>query len=573
MPDKWEYPWYAAWDLAFHVITLNQVDPDFAKQQLALMLTPRYLHPNGQIPAYEWNFSDVNPPVHAWAAWFIYMQDKARYGKGDLRLLEYIFEHLLMNFTWWVNRKDPQGSNLFEGGFLGLDNIGVFDRSAPLPPGARLEQADGTAWMAFYCQMMLQISLELARHDPVYQSLAAKFYKHFLLIAGAMDSGGHGNDLWDEEDGFFYDALVRSDGTRVRIKVRSIVGLLAIAASTVFPGDEDEALPQVAKELREFRNRHAQLERRIVHPERQGHGGRRLLALLNDDKLRRILRYMLDENEFLSPFGIRAVSRVHRDYPYVLRIGGQELRVDYEPAESTTGMFGGNSNWRGLQQQGFDFTYDKTLYDRLRSADAGAVRGHLGADAQYQHHSARFIENHDEPRAAAVFERPTEEAAAVLALMAPGLRFVHEGQTTGRCIRTSNHLRRRAVEPVDRELESFYQRLLTCMRREDVHDGHWQLANAQPAWDGNTTCGQFVAYTWERNGQKTLVAVNYAPQHGQCYLRLPYSDLSGKTVELRDCINPNLAYTRKGDDLAREGLYLDVPPWRAHVFNVESRAS
>jgi hypothetical protein len=347
MPDKWEYPWYAAWDLAFHVIALNLVDPDFAKQQLALMLTPRYLHPNGQIPAYEWNFSDVNPPVHAWAAWFIYAQDKARCGTGDLRFLEYVFRHLLMNFTWWVNRKDPEGSNLFGGGFLGLDNIGVFDRNASLPAGARLEQADGTAWMAFYCQMMLQISVELARQDPVYQSLAAKFYEHFLWIAGAMDSGGQGNDLWDEEDGFFYDALVRADGTRTRLKVRSIVGLLAIAASTVFQGDEEESLPLVFDEIREFRLRHPQLERRIIHPERRGCGGRRLLALLNEEKLRRVLRYMLDEEEFLSPFGIRSVSRVHRDFPYVLQIAGQELRVDYEPAESTTGMFGGNSNWRG----------------------------------------------------------------------------------------------------------------------------------------------------------------------------------------------------------------------------------
>jgi hypothetical protein len=226
-----------------------------------------------------------------------------------------------------------------------------------------------------------------------------------------------------------------------------------------------------------------------------------------------------------------------------------------------------------LQQQGFDFTYDKKLYDRLRSNDAGAVHGHLGADAQYQQHSARFLENHDEARAAAVFEPRAEEAAAVLALLAPGLHFVHEGQTTGRRFRTSNHLRRRAVEPVDRELETFYQRLLACMRREDVHDGHWELADTQPAWSGNDTCGQFIAYTWERNGQRTLVAVNYAPQHGQCYVRLPYSDLSGKTVELRDRINPNFSYTRQGDDLAHKGLYLDVPPWRPHVFDVEVRAS
>jgi glycosidase len=226
-----------------------------------------------------------------------------------------------------------------------------------------------------------------------------------------------------------------------------------------------------------------------------------------------------------------------------------------------------------LQQQGFDFTYDKKLYDRLRGRDADAIRGHLRADAQYQQHSARFLENHDEPRAAAVFEPRTEQAAAVLALLAPGLHFVHEGQTTGRRFRTSNHLRRRAVEPVDRELESFYRRLLACMQRKDVRDGNWKLADAQPAWQGNNTCGQFVSYTWERDGQRTLVAVNYGPQEGQCYLRLPYSDLAGKTVELHDCVNPNFAYTRQGDDLAREGLYLDVPPWRAHVFNVQTTAS
>jgi hypothetical protein len=347
MPDKWEYPWYAAWDHAFHAVPLNIVDPQLAKQQLALMLSPRYLHPSGQIPAYEWNFGDVNPPVHAAAAWFVYQEEKQRTGTGDVRFLDYMFQHLLMNFTWWVNRKDAAGNNLFQGGFLGLDNIGVFDRSASLPTGGRLEQADGTAWMALYCQLMLQIAVELALHDPVYQTLAAKFYEHFLWIAGAMDSGGHGHDLWDDEDGFFYDALVLPDGTRERLKVRSIVGLLSICASTVFPPNIEERLPLVAASMREFSRRHPYLLERIARPGRTGEGGRHLLALLTESKLRRVLRYMLDEEEFLGPFGIRALSRHHRDFPYVFRWGGQEFHVDYEPGESTTGMFGGNSNWRG----------------------------------------------------------------------------------------------------------------------------------------------------------------------------------------------------------------------------------
>jgi hypothetical protein len=346
MPDKWEYPWYAAWDLAFHTIALQQVDPAFAKQQLLLMLMPQYLHPSGQIPAYEWNFGDVNPPVHAWATWFVYSQEKARRGQGDVRFLEFAFQRLLLNFTWWVNRKDPQGNNLFEGGFLGLDNIGVFDRSAPLPTGGCLEQADGTAWMAFYCQGMLQIAIELAMHDPVYQNLAAKFYEHFLWIAGAMDRGS-GEDLWDEHDGFFYDLLSLPTGEAVRLKVRSMVGLLSICASTVFPPGAGERLSAAMQHMREFTARHARLASRIASPARSGHGGRRLLALLTDEKLRRVLACMLDEEEFLGPFGIRAVSRYHRDNPYVLRVGGAEYRVDYEPAESSSGMFGGNSNWRG----------------------------------------------------------------------------------------------------------------------------------------------------------------------------------------------------------------------------------
>jgi hypothetical protein len=347
MPDKWEYPWYAAWDQAFHAIALNLVDPDFAKRQLTVMLGSRYLHPNGQIPAYEWNFSDVNPPVHAWAAWFLYLQDKARTGKGDVDLLAHMFQHLLMNFTWWVNRKDIAGHNVFEGGFLGLDNIGVFDRSASLPTGGHLEQADGTAWMAFYCQVMLQIAIELATHDPVYETLAVKFYEHFLWIASSMVQSGHDGGLWDEEDGFFYDVLVLPDGTRSRLKVRSLVGLLAICASTVFPPNLEERLPVVAERMREFHHRHGRLAGRIAHPTASPETGRRLLGLLTEDRLRRVLGYMLDEDEFLSPFGIRSLSRHHRDEPYVVHVNGVEFRVDYEPGESTSGMFGGNSNWRG----------------------------------------------------------------------------------------------------------------------------------------------------------------------------------------------------------------------------------
>ena len=347
MPDKWEYPWYAAWDLAFHTVALNVVDPDFAKEQLLLVLEQRYLHPSGQMPAYEWNFSDVNPPVHAWAAWFVYNQDRARRGAGDMRFLETAFQKLLMNFTWWVNRKDPYGHNVFEGGFLGLDNIGVFDRSAALPTGGRLEQADGTAWMAFYAQTMLQLALELSLHDPIYQTMAAKFYEHFLWIASAMDRGGSETDLWDDKDGFFYDLLRLPSGEAIRLKVRSMVGLLALCASTVFPPATGERLPLLVQRVLEFTRRRPALVSRIASPLRPGYGGRRLLALLTDEKLRRVLHYLLDEDEFLSPFGIRAVSKVHRDHPYVFDVNGACHRVDYEPAESTSAMFGGNSNWRG----------------------------------------------------------------------------------------------------------------------------------------------------------------------------------------------------------------------------------
>jgi hypothetical protein len=347
MPDKWEYPWYAAWDLAFHCIALQEVDRDFAKQQLLLMLHPNYLHPNGQIPAYEWNFSDVNPPVHAWAAWYIYLSEKEQTGQGDRAFLEACFQKLLMNFTWWVNRKDRTGANVFEGGFLGMDNIGVFDRSAALPGGGTLEQADGTAWMAFYAQMMLRISIELAQLDPAYDQMSAKFFEHVLWIVAAMDKVGERNDeLWDEEDGFLYDVLRFPDGQAARLKVRSMVGLLAICACIVVHEDTLAAVPNLVARARWLAEHRPELVRGIPTLQLNAQG-KRLLATLDESKLRRVLARMLDEAEFLSPYGIRAVSRYHLEHPYIYQVGGNEYRVDYEPAESSTGLFGGNSNWRG----------------------------------------------------------------------------------------------------------------------------------------------------------------------------------------------------------------------------------
>ena len=349
MPDKWEYPWFAAWDLAFHMLPLSLVDQDFAKDQLMLMLREDYLHPNGQIPAYEWNFGDVNPPVHAWATWEIYILDRDRnQGQGDLDFLKYAFSKLLINFTWWVNRKDEGGNNIFEGGFLGLDNIGVFDRSSPLPTGGLLEQADGTAWMVFFSQRMLQIAIELALHDPLYEDLAIKFLEHTLWIAGAMDRIGDNQDeLWDEEDGFYYDVLRLPDGTAVRLKVRSMVGLLPLMAVTVFPGDVFEKLPRFTERAHLFLKRHPELTQGIHLPSQPGFNGRLMLATVNEAKLRRILSRMLDENEFLSDYGIRALSRYHLEHPYSFHHAGQEYKVQYLPGDSNTGMFGGNSNWRG----------------------------------------------------------------------------------------------------------------------------------------------------------------------------------------------------------------------------------
>jgi hypothetical protein len=349
MPDKWEYSWYAAWDLAFHAIALSEVDIDFAKEQLDLLLDSVFLHPTGQIPAYEWNFSDVNPPVHAWATIFLYRHEEALKGKGDLEFLKRSFAKLLLNFSWWVNRKDRFGKNLFEGGFLGLDNIGVFDRSAPLPTGGYLEQADGTAWVSLFCQNMGEISVELAANDPYFEDMAVKFLEHFLWIAQAMNHQLGSEGMWDENDGFYYDVLRLPDGSATHLKVRSMVGLLPICATTVVDPWQRERVPRLIDTFRQRLQRMPELLDSI-HPTGPGHfgyGERGIIALVNPKRLRRILSRMLDENEFLSPHGIRALSRFHADHPYVFNVRGQDYVVNYLPAESDTGMFGGNSNWRG----------------------------------------------------------------------------------------------------------------------------------------------------------------------------------------------------------------------------------
>ena len=346
MPDKWEYPWYAAWDLAFHVLALSLVDPDFGKEQLSLMLTERYLHPNGQIPAYEWNFGDVNPPVHAWATIFTYRLEMAQRGEGDVVWLKKCFQKLLLNHAWWVNRKDRNGRNVFEGGFLGLDNIGVFDRSAPLPTGGYLEQADGTAWMALFTQNMLEISVKLALEDPEYVDMCLKFLEHYLWIAASMAHTGD-TGMWDEEDGFFYDVLRSPDGRAERLKVRSMVGLLPLCAVTVFEGKVLAKYPEARERLERFLEARPEIQGAIHETVKPGVGGRMMTSILSEKRLRRVLAKMLDEKEFLSEFGIRALSRFHAEHPYVFHAGGQEYRVSYLPGESDTGMFGGNSNWRG----------------------------------------------------------------------------------------------------------------------------------------------------------------------------------------------------------------------------------
>jgi len=356
MPDKWEYPWFAAWDLAFHAIPLAMIDPEFAKRQLDLMMREWYMHPNGQIPAYEWNFSDVNPPVHAWATWRVYKIERKMYGRTDKQFLERVFQKLLLNFTWWVNRKDLEGKNIFEGGFLGLDNIGVFDRSSKLPTGGHIEQADGTSWMGMYCLNMLTIALELAQDNPVYEDIASKFFEHFLYIADAMNKIGENNtQLWDLEDRFFYDVLHLPNQDQIRLKVRSMVGLIPLFAVTTLEQEVLNKLPNFKKRLEWFIQNRYDLKRNVACMETRGVGARRMLALcyvtpknvVTEDKLRCILAKLLDENEFFGPWGIRALSRFHLENPYIFYVNGEEYRVDYEPAESSTLLFGGNSNWRG----------------------------------------------------------------------------------------------------------------------------------------------------------------------------------------------------------------------------------
>jgi hypothetical protein len=348
IPDNWEFPWFASWDLAFHMISLAMIDPGFAKAQLVLLLREWYMHPNGQLPAYEWAFSDVNPPVHAWAVWRVYKIEARLRGKADREFLVRCFHKLLINFTWWVNRKDPDGLNVFEGGFLGLDNIGVFDRSMPLPSGGHLEQSDSTAWMAMYTLTMLAISLELAKQDRAYEDVASKFYEHFAYISQAMNNaGGEGIELWDDEDGFYYDVLHLPDGSHRFLQIRSTVGLIPLVATATIEPEDLEGMPDFRARMQWFLENMPEISAHLDNSVSTPKGPRYLLSLVQRERLPRVLRYMLDENEFLSPYGLRSLSKFHLQHPYTINLGGGERRIAYEPGESHTATFGGNSNWRG----------------------------------------------------------------------------------------------------------------------------------------------------------------------------------------------------------------------------------
>ncbi len=348
MPDTWEYPWYASWDLAFHTVAMALVDPDFAKQQLVLLLREWYQHPNGQLPAYEWNFDNVNPPVHAWAAWRVYRIEQRVRGRADRAFLERVFQKLLLNFTWWVNRKDRQGLNLFEGGFLGLDNIGLFDPSQPLPGGGSIEQSDGTSWMAMFSLNMMVMAMELGRQNPVYEDLASKFFEHFVWISEAMNNiGGEGHGLWDEQDGFYYNVLSLADGSNIPVRSRTITGLIPLFAVETLEPEDLKRFPAFARRMKWFLDHHPEVSNLVTMTRETSRGPRYMLAIANEDRLRRILRYMLDPEEFFSPWGIRSLSRYHRDHPCRIALDDHEYVVDYEPGESTSDLFGGNSNWRG----------------------------------------------------------------------------------------------------------------------------------------------------------------------------------------------------------------------------------
>ena len=362
MPDKWEFPWYASWDLAFHCIPLALVDPKFAKSQLDLIVREWYQHPNGHIPAYEWNFSDVNPPVIAWAAWRVYQIERKRSGKGDRAFLETVFHKMLIAFTWWVNRKDSEGNNIFQGGFLGLDNIGVFDRNETFSDGSRLEQSDGTSWMGMFCLNMLRIALELARENPVYENIATKFFEHFLSIAAAMNNlGGKGIGLWDEEDEFYYDVLHKPGGQYFRVRVRSLVGLLPLlAVETIEPALLD-TLPGFKDRLEWYLINEPHLCGLISRWQEPGMGERRLIALTRGHRMKCLLRRMLDPAEFLSDYGVRSVSKFHKDHPYMLTVRGEQKVVSYEPAESQSNIFGGNSNWRGPVWMPINYLFIESL--------------------------------------------------------------------------------------------------------------------------------------------------------------------------------------------------------------------